>query len=510
MKIPFHAWFALCALGLVSQSIGQHAHPNCARKLVAVREVFPISTIGSYDYSPFLDHIELFNLALYVVSNGFKGLFLLLELFEKNSLSAISVIAMRTATFFGQILYKEKLTEYEMLLEQIDTMVNRDHVLRHLEQCTAAFNAFHVYLADIYDCTANEAMVDLLHEQINSLLSKCDVDGSWGVLLKSHANLRDSLRGSLESEGVSCVESTAGLCYEVTPLVSAAAVTSLSVVESVYLSVKHESVQESLLQMHKYLVNFVSQLQNPETVRSWESQMNSRNEVVCQLERRCLEYTTTTQPRTCIEYVWLISQKSYYSWNWGSEKGWLGGTPGACEFEEYNASAARFNLAKIEHLTRSSFHYPSTLSSTLNQDCAGLLWGEICLLESDNTWTRTTCEHIRHNYFCEYTPGCKMDDGKCVSIQPESIENCWLQGLPAGSNNMAGCSLLSSKTTTGCSWRAGWGCRPGLDEGAVVGTQSCAKDYKPCLKDWGSNGTEWSVCANSTECVNVYHGKVIV
>jgi len=102
-----------------------------------------------------------------------------------------------------------------------------------------------------------------------------------------------------------------------------------------------------------------------------------------------------------------------------------------------------------------------------------------------------------------------MDDGKCVSIQPESIENCWLQGLPAGSNNMAGCSLLSSKTTTGCSWRAGWGCRPGLDEGAVVGTQSCAKDYKPCLKDWGSNGTEWSVCANATECVNVYHGKVV-
>uniref|UniRef100_A0A7S2SBB2 C-type lectin domain-containing protein n=1 Tax=Mucochytrium quahogii TaxID=96639 RepID=A0A7S2SBB2_9STRA len=525
MKILLQAWLALWAVVLVSQTLGQSIQPDCKRAIDDAREEFPTRTIKSYDYSAHIQGILDFNLAL---SSALFSLIYPVALVARfmASVTAVANVGIVTAIFFGKVFQKDPSIEYDKLLGQVANILETDHLQSHLEGCIGAFNAFHVFMDVTYDCSSQDYKVRLLQERINSLLTKCDVDGSWGAQVTSEPNLRDSLRTSLESGNVStpgsensCTDLTGGLCYELMPIVSAAAVTSLNLVESVYQTTKNGSTQDILGLTRLRLVSFVNHLHHPETVRLWASKMNKRTEVVCQSEWRCQEYTTTTHPRSCIEYASVISRGSYYSWNWGTEKGWLDDISikvdplkkqDPCKLEDHRKSSERFNLAKVEHLTRPSFPHPNTLSSTLNQDCAGLLWGEICLLESDNTWTRSTCEHIRHNYFCEYTPGCKMDDGKCVSIQPESIENCWLQGLPAGSNNMAGCSLLSSKTTTGCSWRAGWGCRPGLDEGAVVGTQSCAKDYKPCLKDWGSNGTEWSVCANSTECVNVYHGKVIV
>mmetsp|Transcript_12752 Transcript_12752/g.20624 ORF Transcript_12752/g.20624 Transcript_12752/m.20624 type:complete len:183 (+) Transcript_12752:90-638(+) len=111
--------------------------------------------------------------------------------------------------------------------------------------------------------------------------------------------------------------------------------------------------------------------------------------------------------------------------------------------------------------------------------------------------------------FCNDTPGCKLENDKCVTIPPQAYNTCWLQGLPPASNSKAGCMMLSKHTNLGCSWINGWGCKQGLDQGQVVGNRICRSDFKPCLKDWRSNGTKWAVCANETDCVNKYHGKVI-
>mmetsp|Transcript_6994 Transcript_6994/g.12455 ORF Transcript_6994/g.12455 Transcript_6994/m.12455 type:complete len:482 (+) Transcript_6994:442-1887(+) len=479
----FRGWLAVCALGVASHALNatSSGNPACLRVLDEARLDFPIEEVGGdVDYAEYSKNIIEFNQAATIIEGTVViAVTALVWTVVTTGAPIIAGVAFAMISLFAMLFKKDEATDYYVILEKIQHLVEAEHVNQHLERCSAQFRHFHVFLEDTYDCTVSNFKVAQLKTVINELMAECDVIGAWGME-----------PGATFAEA-GCVASTSGLCYEVMPVTNAAALASLNLLNSVYSTTTNQDMKDGMALFRERVIRYINLVHHPETVRLWTNKMNDRTEVVCSTRYN------------------HIKDGSFYSWNWGRDKAWLSGKAGPCKFDEYRKSSERFNLAKVEHLLRSTFT-TNALSSTPNQGCTGLLWGEICLLENSNTWKKSTCEQIRHNYFCEYTPGCKMDSDKCVSIQPESIENCWLQGLPRASNNKAACSLLSSKTATGCSWRNGWGCRPGLGKGAIVGTQSCAKDYKPCLKDWGSNGTEWSVCANSTECVNVYHGKVIV
>mmetsp|Transcript_37965 Transcript_37965/g.61743 ORF Transcript_37965/g.61743 Transcript_37965/m.61743 type:complete len:507 (+) Transcript_37965:304-1824(+) len=506
MKISLAVYLATCCFFTVSEGVNTTSPQSCEDFYVEAKQEYPITNpMEDYDFAQYADHIGTINLAITGGQYFIAGLVLA---FIDTTAPILAGVLLAVTFVVGGLIRPN--VDYSKLIAKFREQLEVSMVEEHLESCTAAYHSFHVFLKDIRDCTDSERTVLDLMDNVNTLLSTCDIDGSWGQKAKLHGLLASN-------DNAGCADFTKGKCRELAPLLNNAVLMSINLVDDVYDRVE-ERLKDVMDKFRSTLNAYTDHLQSPQTAAVWHESMNNHSKIDCRVNRICLFYMPPHD--FCGRFEYEIAKGSYYSYDWGTK---IVEFPAGkvlanfhCESSEMYTRAVetstKFNMAKVEHLTQPLFSArPRRFNAGrgLSHGCSDLGWGEICRINSSGSWERSTCQHIRHNEFCEATPGCMLENHKCVTIPPETYQTCWLKGLPEGSNSRPGCQMLSKHTKLGCSWINGWGCKQGLDAGEVVGNKICRSDFKPCLKDWSSNGTKWAVCAKERDCVKTYRGKVL-
>mmetsp|Transcript_32011 Transcript_32011/g.51030 ORF Transcript_32011/g.51030 Transcript_32011/m.51030 type:complete len:482 (-) Transcript_32011:22-1467(-) len=480
MKTVFVLSFALFAAssGIASETTNVTSLGTPACKALQQKELenFPFPSLPHFDFEKYFTDIEHLNTMITMIEYGVAGTFMVAAAIPE--VAVVATVFEAIAFFVGAVSHKS--VDFTLLVKEFEHLIQEDDVRVKIINCQAKLRNFNVFLSDIYKCQVSEYQA--LEAQIGYLLSECDVDGLWGA---------SGSRGNSMGDELTCVSNTDGLCYEATPLLHAAVMTSVYALDSLYYSAKVQTTRDNMEPFRRRLYNYAKKLRDSKRASLWAGMMNQKNVVHCVPHQQCQVPSITGK---CLVWQAQILSESYYSWNWGVNKGWLECVDCYCKSDAiYNESSVRFNLAKVEHEVTSLFRLKLASDPS---PCENPGWGDICQLQ-DGNWKKERCEDIRHHYFCEDKIGCKLEGNKCIvkAIDPPNL-------------TMAECAVASKSTAL--SWDASSSkCVSGHGEGEFVSSSGlCASKLERCSKDWKSSGKKDTVCVKKGECVSKYHGKL--